>query len=51
MMAALPSGANALLFAQRYGALQAQTAAVNLLTTVLFVVTAPLWLLLLEWVA
>jgi predicted permease len=51
MMAALPSGANALLFAQRYGALQAQTAAVNLLSTVLFAGTAPLWLLVLEWIA
>lgn len=49
MMAALPVGSNALIFAQRYRCLEAQTTAAIVLSTVLFVVTAPLWLALLAW--
>jgi malonate transporter len=46
-MAALPSGSNALLFAQRYGALEAETTAAIVISTFAFVATAPLWLALL----
>lgn len=45
MCAALPAGANALLFAQRYRVLEAQTAAAVAGSTVLFALTAPLWVL------
>ncbi len=44
MMAALPVGTNALIFAQRYDTLQAETSAAIVLSTLAFVVTAPLWL-------
>ncbi len=50
-MAALPSGSNALLFAQRYGALEAETTATIVISTFAFVVTAPLWLALLAHLA
>ena len=44
LMAALPSGSNALIFAQRYGAHEAETTAAIVLSTVGFVLTGPLWL-------
>jgi len=44
MCAALPSGANALLFAQRYRTLEAETTAGVVVSTVAFAVNAPLWL-------
>ncbi|MEO7852872.1 MAG: AEC family transporter [Rubrivivax sp.] len=44
MMAAVPVGANPLIFAQRYGALQAQTTAAIVVSTLAFGLTAPLWL-------
>jgi malonate transporter and related proteins len=44
MMAALPTGSNALIFAQRYGTLQAETTAVIVLGTLGFVASASLWL-------
>ncbi len=44
MMAALPIGSNALIFAQRYRTLQAETTAATVLSTLAFVATAPLWL-------
>jgi malonate transporter and related proteins len=47
MLAALPVGSNALIFAQRYRALQAETTAAIVLSTLGFVLTAPLWLALL----
>ena len=47
MAAALPVGANALIFSQRYGALEAETTAASVISTVAFVFTAPLWLVLL----
>lgn len=47
MLAALPSGTNALMFAQRYRAQEAETTAVNVISTLAFVATAPVWLLLL----
>ena len=50
MLAALPIGSNALIFAQRYHALEAETTAATVLSTLAFVVTAPLWLGVLGWV-
>jgi predicted permease len=47
MMAALPVGANALIFAQRYDTLLAETTAAIVLSTFAFALTAPLWLALL----
>jgi predicted permease len=44
MMAALPVGSNALIFAQRYETLEAEATAAIVLSTALFVVTATLWL-------
>lgn len=47
LCAALPTGSNALIFAQRYGTLTAEVTLTTVLATLLFAVTAPLWLLLL----
>ena len=44
MLGALPIGSNALIFAQRYRCREAETTAATVLSTVLFVLTAPLWL-------
>jgi predicted permease len=44
MMAALPVGSNALLFAQRYSTLEAEATAAIVASTVAFVATAALWL-------
>jgi len=44
MMAALPVGTNALLFAQRYEVLEAEATAAIVASTVAFVATAGLWL-------
>jgi malonate transporter len=49
MMAALPVGSNALIFAQRYNALEAETTATIVFSTIGFALTAPLWLALLAW--
>jgi malonate transporter and related proteins len=46
MMAALPTGSNALIFAQRYRLLQGEATAVIVIATLGFTVTAPLWLAL-----
>lgn len=51
MMAALPVGSNALIFAQRYRTLEAETTAATVVSTVSFVVVAPLWLSVLAWLA
>ena len=48
MMAALPIGSNALIFAQRYHALEAETTAATVFSTLAFVVAAPLWLTVLK---
>jgi predicted permease len=48
MMAALPTGTNALIFAQRYRSLEAETTAATVLSTILFMLSAPLWLWLLS---
>ncbi len=47
MAAALPVGANALIFAQRYDSDVAETTVAIVLSTLAFVATAPLWLLVL----
>lgn len=47
MLGALPVGSNALIFAQRYRTLEGETTAAIVLSTVLYVLTAPLWLALL----
>lgn len=51
MMAALPSGSNALIFAQRYAVLEAEATATIVATTAGFVVSATLWLAVLSWLA
>jgi malonate transporter len=48
MCAALPTGANALIFAQRYNAHVGEAATVTVMSTLCFAVTAPLWLLVLS---
>lgn len=48
MVAALPAGSNALMFAQRYQTLEGETTAAVVFSTLGFVVTAPLWLELLS---
>lgn len=47
VMAALPTGSNALIFAQRYDTQQAQATAAIVVTTVGFVFSASLWLVVL----
>lgn len=47
MLAALPAGSNAMMFAQRYRALEAEATAANVLSTLAFVGTAPVWLMVL----
>jgi malonate transporter len=44
MAAAMPIGANALIFSQRYEALESEVTAACVFSTVGFVLTAPLWL-------
>lgn len=48
MMSALPVGSNALLFAQRYQCGEPETTTAIVLSTVLFVLTAPAWLAILH---
>ena len=47
MVAALPIGSNALIFAQRYRTLEAETTAATVFSTLAFLVTAPAWLFVL----
>ncbi len=49
--AALPVGSNALIFSQRYNSLQTEVTAAAVFSTVAFMFTAPLWLLVLSWLA
>ncbi len=49
MVAALPVGSNALIFAQRYDCSQAEVTAAMVFSTLAFLLTAPLWLLVLSW--
>ncbi|MGA1325968.1 MAG: AEC family transporter [Rubrivivax sp.] len=48
MMAALPVGSNALIFAQRYGTGQAEATAGIVVSTIAFTATASVWLLVLS---
>lgn len=48
MMAALPVGNNALIFAQRYRVQQAEATLAIVISTTLFALTSPLWLALLR---
>lgn len=50
MMAALPVGSNALIFSQRYEALEAEATAAIVFSTLAFVATASFWLAVLAWV-
>jgi malonate transporter and related proteins len=47
MMAALPVGSNALIFAQRYRTLESEATAAIVFSTLSYMATAPLWLALL----
>jgi malonate transporter and related proteins len=49
MVAALPVGSNALIFSQRYDSLQSEVTAAMVFSTLAFLFTAPLWLLVLNW--
>ena len=49
MLAALPIGSNALVFAQRYRTLESETTAATVLSTLAFVAPAPAWLAALQW--
>ena len=49
MMAALPLGTNALIFAQRYDTLQAEATTTIVFSTLAFAATASLWLGVLAW--
>lgn len=51
MMAALPVGSNALLFAQRYDTLVAEATAAIVFSTLAFAATAAFWLAVLAWLA
>jgi malonate transporter and related proteins len=48
MAAALPVGSNALIFAQRYEALEGEATAAIVFSTLAFALSAPLWLALLQ---
>jgi malonate transporter len=48
MAAAMPTGANALMFAQRYRSQEGEATAAIVVSTLAFAATAPLWLLLLQ---
>jgi malonate transporter and related proteins len=50
MLAALPVGSNALIFAQRYKTVPAEATAAIVFSTLAFVLTAPLWLAVLGWI-
>lgn len=51
LMAALPTGSNALIFAQRYRVLEAEATTAIVLSTVGYVVTVTGWLSVLAWLA
>jgi predicted permease len=44
LCAALPVGSNPLIFAQRYGTLEAETTAAIVVSTLSFALTAPMWI-------
>lgn len=48
LAAGLPIGTNAMIFAQRYGALEGESTTAVVLSTFCFILTAPLWLVILS---
>jgi predicted permease len=48
MVAGLPVGSNALVFSQRYSTLEGEATASIVFSTFAFVLTAPLWLWVLQ---
>lgn len=51
MMGALPTGSNALIFAQRYRVLQAEATAAIVVSTAAFALAAAAWLVVLGWLS
>jgi malonate transporter and related proteins len=51
MCASLPVGTNALIFAQRYDGSQVEVTAAMVFSTMAFLLSAPLWLWVLSWLA
>ncbi|UXH78045.1 AEC family transporter [Roseateles amylovorans] len=51
MMAALPPGSNAMMFAQRYRTLEGEASGAVVVATMLFALTAPLWLAVPVWLS
>ena len=49
MCAALPAGTNSMMFSQRYATREAEVTSTLVISTLAFVVTAPLWVTLLGW--
>jgi malonate transporter and related proteins len=49
MYAALPTGSNVLLFADRYDTLQGETTAAIVASTTAYLISGSLWLILLTW--
>lgn len=51
LMAALPTGSNALIFAQRYRVQEAEATTAIVLSTGAYMLTAPLWLVVAAWLS
>ena len=51
MCAALPAGSNVLIFSQRYETLEGEATTVIVVSTLAFVLTAPIWLAVLAALA
>ncbi|WP_374429826.1 AEC family transporter [Ideonella dechloratans] len=49
LLACLPAGSNSMMFSQRYRTLEAETTAVNVLSTLACIAVIPLWLSVLAW--
>lgn len=49
MCAALPAGTNSMMFSQRYATREAEVTSTLVISTLAFVVTAPAWIALLQW--
>jgi len=50
LLACLPAGSNSMMFSQRYRTLEAETTAVNVLSTLACIAVIPLWLAVLAWI-
>lgn len=51
MCAALPAGTNSMMFSQRYATREAEVTTTLVVSTLAFVVSAPLWIALLQWLS